>query len=115
MDDQEVGISVDQNSLLIVHEQPVSVIALTNEISFRGRADINPAPSQSLGNGEINVLCDLGGNCVRHGCCLHEDCERPGANLRVTRRRNMAAARRGFCWDKASIFQSAQQRTARHD
>jgi len=58
MEDEEVGISGDQDSLLIVHEQPVSVIALTTEISFRRRADINPPPSQSLGNREINVLCN---------------------------------------------------------
>jgi len=57
MEDEEVGISGDQDSLLIVHEQPVSVIALTTEISFRRCADINPASAQSFGNGEINVLC----------------------------------------------------------
>jgi len=45
MEDEKVRISGDQDSLLIVYKHPVSIIALTSEISFRRRADINPAPS----------------------------------------------------------------------
>ncbi len=59
MEDEKVRISGDQDSLLFVYKHPVSIIASTSEISFRCCADINSAPSQSLGNGDINLLVEM--------------------------------------------------------